>query len=584
MSDAAWLPFYGDIPPHLDYPNKTLYAQLIDAAKAQPDGVAVSFLGARVSYRTLRTLVERAAQALWALGIRPEDRVATVLPNTPHAFVILYAANRVGALVSFLHPELDSARLSAHLTDFAPHWIFVNDDHLEGVRRIARPIPVRGMVVCGLIDFAPPGRVRRHTRFRKHNALDRGGVRGAAARASDEPAPTFSWESFLQLAPAGGRIPPQKAVHLPEAPAMVIYSGGSTGTLHGALHTDRQLVALACQTQVQGPLLAGQRLVCTVPYALGYGAGVGIHSCVTAAAESIVVPHFTPRSLARLLRREHPEYLVGMPHQYETLVRDRLFRRSRHSSLMGAFCGGDRLPATTHRLFAEIVRRRGGAVTIREGYGLCETVAACATMPEGYQRPGSVGIPYPDMLIRIAQPRAGQEDDAGEPSVWLGANETGEICVSGPTVMEGYWRQGGGAESSLASDAEGRRWLRTGDLGRMDGDGFLTFVERSGRFSSIGSAELYPGLTEVVLNQLSLVYEACVTLAPGPAGQRLRAHVVPADRDADSAWLVREIAAACAEALPESLQPEVYDLRSELPRTLSGGVDFLRLTAEVLVG
>ncbi|HKJ86282.1 MAG TPA: AMP-binding protein, partial [Spirochaetia bacterium] len=482
MPEQPWLPYYGDIPATISYPDMTIYELLERSSDEYPDHTAIDFLGGRTSYRRLHRLVLAAARGLRAIGVRPGDRLALLMPNTPHAVVLFYAANRIGAVTSLYHAEAGSGDVASWIADLDPNWMAVNPEHLDGLMRLLAGRSIRGILLCRYDDFGRKRSLKLMHRMRRRNGIDLGGIRGVAARAdasrgsTDESPPTFSWNSFIRLGDADD-LPSHRDLHTPDDLALVLYTGGTTGEAVGVMHSDRQLTAVALQAQVQGPLLAGQSLLSVVPLSHGYGIAVAVHATVSAAATSIMIPHSTPRDLAKAIGRKQPEYLIGVPSTYAGLILDRVFRRTRHRTLMGAFCGGDRLPRSVRDGFEFIVRRRGGAVPVREGYGLTETVTACATMPDGERRPASVGIPYPDTFIGIARPIS-SFPLADEPPLWLEADEVGEILVSGPTVMTGYWGRDEASRRVLHVDDDGRAWLRTGDLGRMDDDGFLYFVER----------------------------------------------------------------------------------------------------------
>ncbi len=583
MSDQPWLPYYGDIPATIPYPDITLHEGLTRTAAEHPSQVAMEFLDGKLTYRRLEELVRAASHSLWALGVRSGDRIALLIPNMPHAAVLLYAANRIGAVLSLFHAQAGPRTISAYLSDFAPTWMAVSNEHVAGVLRLLSKHAVRGIIVCTYLDFGRPRSVQRMQRMRRRWNVDLGGIRGASGRngeafvAGSEPPPIFAWASFLALG-KNVDLPAHRELHDPDQLAVVLYTGGTTRTPLGVMHADRQLNAVALQTQVQGPLLAGQGLLSLVPLSHGYGIAVAVHAAVSAAALSIVVPHFTTRTLARLVRRRQPEYLVGVPETYIGLVFDRVFRFTRHRARMGAFCGGDRLSRAVRDRFEQIVRRRGGAIGIREGYGLTETVTACATMPDSDSRPGTVGIPYPDTLIGIAEPVNADNDHRDAPK-WLSAGALGEILVHGPTVMRGYWKRDDVTERAFHVDRDGRKWLRTGDLGLMDADGFLSIVERIANHPTLTNSRVHPGLAEVALNEHTEVLEACVTTLMNESAIAITAHVAPVDQDRDPHWLEQHLRESL-ESLDEVQRPGRYRFHARLPRTLGGVIDRPRLTSD----
>lgn len=580
MNERPWHRFYGDMPATIDYPENTLYDSLVESATSYPAYSVYDFLGHRRSYRSFLSEVKRVSRGLWALGLRPGHRICTLMPNSPHIMLLLYAANRIGAVLSVFHADSGSFEVNHLIADFEPHWAVVSDEHLAGFQRVSSVGTVHGVLRASLTDYASKGRIQRLWRLRRRYSLDLEGLRGPVGLSSAamtpgmyELPPTFSWQSMTRLGAKQGDLPLQAELHRPDECAVVLYTGGTTGRPRGVMLSDRNLDAAARQMQFQGPVLPGQRLLSVVPFSHGLGLGISVHTVVVAAGESTVVPHYTFRTVVRTFRRKRPDYLTGVPSFYAGLLLDRKFHRTRLDCLMAAFCGGDRLPAHVRDKFEITVRRRGGAVPIREGYGLTETVTACATAPDDANRSGSVGVPYPDTDIRIAA--AGDANDLQE----LPAGELGEICVSGPTVMLGYWKPEDGAH--IVVDAAGRRWLRTGDLGRMDGDGYLYFVERTGRSAKLEGEAVYPGMVEDALHMHPEVRQACVAIRDTDDGAVLVATVVPIDFDLDTEWMETTLRNWCAQELGERQRPAKYVFAHSLPYTRLGVVDYRRVEASL---
>jgi len=576
-----WRPFYGDMPGEIDYPNTTLYEVLVESASLYPRRFVYEFLGHRRSYRSLLHEVKRIAQGLWALGVRPGHRVCTLLPNTPHVLVILYAVNRIGAVLGVLDPDAGSRDVIHLLDDLQPQWAVVTREHVAGFQRLAGGKSIRGVVVASLADYGSKGRIKRIQRLRRRHRLNQGGLRGTVGVSTSsaeggtlyELPPTFSWSSMRRAGVRSGTIVDQRELHTPDQPSVVLYTGGSTDRPRGVMLSDINLDAAARQMQLQGPILPGQKLLSVVPFSHGFGLSVSVHTAVVAGAESVILPHFTSRSIALTIRRRRPDYLIGVPSFYAALVADRKFQRTHLSFLMGAFGGGDRISSQLHDAFEMAVRRRGGAISLREGYGLTETVGACVTTPEATRRSGSVGVPVPDTDIRVVR-HGGPDEDLAE----LPPGEVGELCVSGPTVMLGYLNSAG---TGRIVTEDSVRWLRTGDLGRMDDDGFVYFIERIGRSISSAGETVYPGIVEDVLNGHPEVKQVCVTVQETKGTTRLTAHVVPIDGDLDRDWMESTLRQWCFSELGEKYQPSSFVFSETLPHTRLGVVDYRRVAASV---
>ena len=475
MAEPAWLPFYGDIPAHIPYPDITLFELATRTAEASPHVPAYEYLGESIPFEAVLIAATSAAKSFAALGIGAGDRVAIALHTTPHVPIMLLALGRIGALASFVHPELESAGLRYFFADFVPDWLVCTDSSLGRLVAAAGPVPVRGVVTCGMHDYGKRRSVRRDRRRLRRTPGTEAVVstlRRDSASSLEAP-PVFAWKSFLQIG-RFAELPDIREVHQPTGGSVILYSSGSTGLRRGSLHSDAQLVAAAMQAEVQGPVLSGQTILSCIPVSHGYGLLVGIILPMATGASSSLISG-TGR-FPDAVRSRRPEYIAGTPSDYATLVRSRRFRKSRLRSLMGAFCGGERLCVSVRDQFERLVRKRGGAVRIREGYGLTETVGPCVTMPEIDDREGSIGIPFPDIRLAV---RSIETDGGGELSKDIApAGETGELLVCGPTVMLWYWNDEERTARNVIHDAEGLRWVRTGDLGHLDGDGFVYFLGR----------------------------------------------------------------------------------------------------------
>jgi long-chain acyl-CoA synthetase len=291
-----------------------------------------------------------------------------------------------------------------------------------------------------------------------------------------------------------------------------------------------------------------------------------------AGGTSILVPMFSAEVVAKLLRTKRPSLLVGVPTLYEALSRDRSLAKADLSCLRATFCGADTLPRPTKERFERLVAERGGNVRLLEGYGLTEAVTAIMAMPMGEYREGSIGIPFPDMLAKICRPETQDE---------LPPGEEGEICVAGPAVMLGYLDDPSATAKTLRVHADGRTWLHTGDLGRMDADGFFYFTVRLKRLIKSSGFNVYPAQVEAVLYGHPLVAEACVAGVPDPAQvERVKAFVVLKDSAPATPETEQALIEHCRAQLIKWSCPREIEFRRELPKTRVGKVDYRLLVQE----
>jgi long-chain acyl-CoA synthetase len=336
--------------------------------------------------------------------------------------------------------------------------------------------------------------------------------------------------------------------------------------------SNRNFIAEGLQAAAWGGQREGDSILAILPLFHGFGLGVCVNSALMAGGTSILVPLFSADVVARLLKKKRPNLLVGVPTLYDALTKDASLASADLSCLRAAFSGADTLPRPVKERFEKLVAERGGSVKLLEGYGLTEAVTAIMAMPMHEYREGSIGVPFPDMLAKICRPGTTEEAPVGD---------EGEICVSGPAVMLGYLDDAEATAQALRRHADGRIWLHTGDLGRMDADGFFYFTLRAKRMIKSSGFNVYPTQVEAVLVQHPQVAEACVVGVPDEAQvERVKAVVVLKDVHDAGAATEAALIAFCRERLLKWSCPREVEFRAELPKTRIGKIDYKRIAAE----
>ena len=311
--------------------------------------------------------------------------------------------------------------------------------------------------------------------------------------------------------------------------AAILFSGGTTGLPKGILLSNRNFIAEGMQAAAWGGMAEGHSILAILPIFHGFGLGVCVNAAFMAGGKSILVPMFSAEVVAKLLRTKRPNLLVGVPTLYDALTRDPSLAQADLSCLRATFSGADTLPRPVKERFEKLVAERGGRVKLLEGYGLTEAVTAIMATPLT-----SIAKARSAFLSRTCWPRSA----ASAPRKNSPPGEEGEICVAGPAVMLGYLDDPEATRETLRLHADGRTWLHTGDLGKMDADGFFYFTVRLKRMIKSSGFNVYPAQVEAVLYQHPLVAEACVAGVPDPAQvERVQAFVVlkdPAQANADT--------------------------------------------------
>ena len=558
MSEIAhakpWLAFYGTVPESIDYPQIGLYEALAASAARRPSATSVDFLGSALTYREFVEGVDRCASALSELGLGRGDRITISMPTSPQGVMAFYAAAKLGAAASLIHPLSTAAEIEGYLNMSGSRVALTLDAFYRPFAEIRERTPLETLILARISDYLSPAK-----------ALGFWLTRGRKIPRVPEDASVRWWSELM----AGTRADVPKADVSRDDVAAILYSGGTTGTPKGIMLSHGNFVSEALQLAAWVHLTEEDVVLAALPIFHGFGLAALVNAPLLHGAKVVMVPQFSPKIVADLLRTKRPTLTAGPPTLFDALARDPSLRKADLSSLRAAFSGADTLAEPVRERFEELVAERGGTVRLLEGYGLTEAVTAIMGMPLHEHRPGSIGVPFPDMLATIC---------ASDTTEELPPGEEGEICVSGPPVMLGYLDNPEATTAALKRHDDGRTWLHTGDIGRRDEDGFFYFTSRLKRMIKSSGFNVYPAQVEAVLYDHPAVAEACVVGIPDEAqGERVKAFVVPSESTQPSPELAEELIALCRERLIKWSCPREVEFRSELPRTRVGKIDFVAL-------
>ena len=546
-----WLRYYGKVPHSLSYPEITLYDAVAATAARVPDAIAWEFLDRSASYRALLADIDACANALAALGLAAGQRILISMPTSAPGVIAFYAANKLGAVPALIHPLSPPPEIERYLDASGARIALTLDAFYERFAAVRPKTPLETLILARLPDYLAP--------------LKKLGfwlTRGRKIPAVPED-PRVRWWTALM---AGQHPAVARAAATTHDPAAILFSGGTTGLPKAVLLSNHNFITEGMQVAAWAGIGEGDSILAIMPIFHGFGLGVCVNAALMAGGKSILVPTFSPKVVAKLLRRKRPSILVGVPTLFEALTRDRSLARVDLSCLRATFCGADTLPRPVKERFEKLVAARGGRVKLREGYGLTEAVTAILAMPLEEYREGSIGIPFPDVLAKICRIGTTEEVPPGE---------EGEICVSGPPVMMGYLDDPEATCGTLRIHADGRTWLHTGDLGKMDADGFFYFTLRLKRMIKSSGFNVYPAQVEAVLYRHPLVAEACVAGVPDPSqGERVQAFVVLKDPARAHAETERMLIEHCREHLIKWSCPRGVEFCRELPKTRIGKIDY----------
>lgn len=559
---APWLKHFGDMPAHLDYPKGSMYEAVRESAitKKKMNSVAYEFQGKKTNYKHFLNKIEVLGKAYKSIGIDEGDMVTVCMPNTPQGVDTFYALNRIGAVPAMIHPLSAVGEIAFYINTTQSKAVLVVDlfyeKVLEALKQVKHPVKV---VVAHIKDELP---------F-PLNMLYPLTVKKKPAPLPKDNKNVIDWSDFIS---GGKKVKLSDKFPKAEDTAVILFSGGTTGTSKGIKLTNLNMNALAAQVAANaGFTMEGLRMFSVMPLFHGFGLGVGIHTALMASGTCIIIPQFTIKTYARDVKKYKPNVIVGVPTLYEALLRSEGFDFDL-SFLRGMFCGGDSLSVELKKKVDKFLKDHNATIQVREGYGTTECVTASCLTPYDTYREGSIGIPLSDTYYSIVNPNNDTE---------LPYGEEGEICICGPTVMKGYLNNAEETASTLRRHEDGNLWLHTGDLGYMDEDGFVYYKQRMKRLIIVSGINVYPSQVENAIDAHPDVLLSCAVGIPDPYKMHvvkafvvLRQGVEPSDK------IKEEIIENCKKNVSRYGVPREIEFRTELPKTLVGKVAYRVLEEE----
>ena len=557
---APWLKHYGAVPAHLTYPDGSMVDAIAAVAEKYPNYTAFTFQGKKTTYAEMMKQISRVGRAFAAAGIKKDDRVTVCMPNCPQAVLCFYGLNLIGAVATMIHPLSSVGEIAFYIKDSGSVAAVTLEMFYGKFMEVLKEAPVDTLVVSSISDALSPIMKFGYwlTEGRKMDRVDM------------QP-PAVPWSDFLKKGDTYAE--PYIVKRAGHDPAAILFSGGTTGKTKGILLSNLNFNALGLQTIAMATTFEpGQSMLAAMPMFHGFGLGVCIHTMMVAGGNSILVPRVSVESYARLLKKAQPNYIAGVPTLYEGITRNPYMNGVSLACLKGVFSGGDSLSIELKKKFDKFLKDHGATVTVREGYGTTECVTASCLTPVDLYREGSIGLPFPDTYYKVVRPGTIDEVPYGE---------DGEICLTGPTMMHGYVNQPEETASTLRRHDDGYVWLHTGDLGKMDEDGFIYFKQRIKRMIVTSGYNVYPSQLENIIDAHEAVQMSCVIGVPDSYRmQKVKAFVVLMPGVKDTPELKKELFEHCKKNIAKYAMPYEIEVRESLPKTLVGKIAYTVLEKE----
>ncbi len=548
-ADKPWLQHYDEGVPHsLDYPNILAHTFVESSAQDYPENPALVFKGHVINYRELNDLADRMAAGLAAMGVKKGDRVGLLMPNSSQFVIAFYGILKAGAIVVGTNTLYTAREIVHQMSDAGAETCILTSNFYRTFKEAQPDTRVKNVIVSHIKDYTP-GTVKMLFPLL---ALIKSDLKAHNVRLRDGD----SWlVDLLDRYPASQR---PKVDITPEDVAMLTYTGGTTGVPKGAVNTHKALVVntVVIKSWMPDVQMGKEIVLMAIPLFHVYGMVAGMSLGMSAAASLVLVPN--PRDVEDLLdniAKHRPTVYPGVPALYNLInVNPRVKSGEVDvSSIRACISGSAPLMRETQETFERLT---GGS--LREGFGMSEapTASMCNPMVGG-NRTGSIGIPFPDVECRIVSLEDGVTD--------LPAGEEGELVIRAPNLMNGYWQMPTETANALRDG-----WLFSGDIARMDEDGFFYIVDRKKEMIKPSGFQVWPREIEEVLTQHPKILEAGVAGIPDEKrGETVKAWVVLHEGETATVEEIREF---CREQLAPFKVPTQVEFRDELPKTTVGKV------------
>jgi len=552
MNNSPWLANYDkSVPQTIDYPKKPLFHFLEEAARNYPDRACTIFKGAVISYQEMNALTDHMAAALVEMGVKKGDRVGIFIPNTPQFVIAYYGILKAGAAVVAINPTYPVDEIIMPVNDANIEVMFTLSRFYDKLKAARERSKLKKIIVTNIKETLPPITRLLFTLVKEKKEGDR----------VESLADGDVWMKDL-LAKHANSAGPNVEIS-PDDTALFQYSGGTTGIPKGAVAMHRNVVANTLQIKSWMPSLEpGKEVVLMgIPLFHVYGMVAGMNFAMANGASMVMVPN--ARDLKDVLdniSKYKATIFPGVPLLYNGINNHPDVKAGKYdlSSIKACISGSAALMRETKEQFEKLT---GGKVF--EGYGLSEAPTATHCNPlDGVNKTGSIGMPLPDVEVKLISLDDGETE--------LAQGEIGEIIVHGPQVMKGYHNMPTETANSLRKMKDGKTWLFTGDIARMDEDGYFYIVDRKKELIKPGGFQVWPREVEEAIMSHPKVLEVGVGGIPDPQrGETVKAWIVlkPGETLTES-----ELKAFCKEHLAPYKVPTHYEFRSELPKTTVGKI------------
>ena len=557
-----WLKYYEEKYIHQTVPECSAFELVCRNNERHLGDTALEYYGRKFSYADLIVQVKKTAAALQALGVKKGDIITVVSVMTPEVVYAFYAADLLGATLNLVDPRYSTEGIREYIEEVESRLLICLNVVYPRCHQAAKRTSVERVVVLSPADSLPLAKAVGY----KLTNPDKNRYASNVLR----------WKNFMD---AGKGHSPAAVPYDPQHTCVVVHTGGTTGSPKGVMLTDDSFNSLAHEFIAQSNLFCrGQKLMNVMPPFIAYGYACGVHMPLVMGLHVIIIPNLDPDKLGALIWKHKPEHMFGVPSHYQQLAVDPKLQNKDLSFIRNYAAGGDAIARGAEQTVNDFLAAHNVEFPIAKGYGMTEASSAATAAAGRNNKPGSVGLPLVNTLVSAFEPGTDTE---------LPIGQRGELCISGPGVMKGYYNKPAETAAILRTHADGRVWVHTGDIGYLDEDGFVYLDSRIKRLIIRHDGfKVFPSMIENVVSQHPAVHQCSVVGCADKEHVQGRLPFVylvldPAVPAAKRKQIIKELRQLCIEELPEYVQPVGYKIIPEMPLTLAAKFDYRKLEEEI---
>lgn len=550
-----WDKYYTKEEKNYKFPDISMYDLLKKNNYNREKKIAINYFDNKMTFATFFNEIEKVAKAFSSIGVKEEDVVTLIMPNTPECVIAVLALNKIGAIANMVHPLSAEEEIKFFINDTNSKVILTIDICAEKIMNIIEQTEVYKVIITSASDSMP--------------FLIGLGYEILEGWKIPRPKSDGFYMSYKEFIRNGFNTVQQEIKKYgKDQRAVIMHSGGTTGTPKSIVLTNGNFTSLALQIGMKFRF-ESEIVLGILPTFHAFGLGVTIYGPLAMGFEVVLIPKFNIKEFPKMLSKYKPTIIPGVPTLFEAMLKAKKMNKNNISQIKFLISGGDDLSDALADDIVSFLRKNGSFGKLEKGYGLTESCAAVIATLDVEDKHSNIGIPFPGNDVCFVKPNTIEEVEIGE---------EGEICISGPTIMEGYLNNEEENKTTLQLHDDGKIWLHTGDLGKVDENGIIHYIQRLKRMIISSGFNVYPSQIEKVLKTDSRIDNCVVVGQPHPYKVEVPVAYIVLKKDVKKdSKLKKDLKALCIKNLARHSIPSKFEFKDELPKTLIGKIDFKSL-------